>query len=165
MDKFLKNGRCFLPELFEAIGKTAAPAKAQRVNILKEYVAKGEDHKAVLRAFVECVFHPAVVFELPEGEPPFKKNTGPDYTFAGSSLFSVVSTKKIRYFAKCAGLIQNEVKRQQVFIQVLESLHEKEAALFIMMKDKKITGYKYLKEDLFREAFPEWLPKVEAEKS
>jgi hypothetical protein len=58
------------------------------------------------------------------------------------------------------------LKKEQLFIQMLEGIHWSEAEALCLAKDKKLqTKYKSLKEDIVREAFPNLLPekqKVEA---
>jgi hypothetical protein len=53
----------------------------------------------------------------------------------------------------------NKLKKEQLFVQMLEGIHWTEADVLCLAKDKKLqTKYKNLKEDIVREAFPDALP-------
>lgn len=154
-EKILKGGRMWIPELFEKIG--TLPDKQDRITALKEYCEKGEDHSYVLRCVAECLWRDDIVFALPEGAPPYKVNEAPDYPFAGGSLFKAVKT--LYRYIENPNMIQDKFKRERLFLQTLESLHDKEAKLLISMKDKKLKGYgKSVNKMLFKEVFPEWFP-------
>jgi hypothetical protein len=160
--KTFKNKTVYIPELLKALNDTGPNQRAKRIEIIREYASKGTDHNALLRAFVECMFHPAVVFDLPPGTPPYKENTAPDYDSAGNSLFKFFSNRMVRYFVKGQEkFIQQDIKRQMIFIQTLEGLYKDEAKVLLMIKEKQLEGYKkFVSEDLFREALPGWLPEA-----
>ena len=50
-----------------------------------------------------------------------------------------------------------QLRREQLFIQMLESLHPKEAEVVIQVKDKKL-NYRGLTYKLVKTTFPEILP-------
>ena len=152
------NGREYLPEVFARCNKTNS--KLEKIKILREYAESDPIHANAIQYFIECMYHPNVIWELPEGAPPFKKNEAADYTYAGYSLFNFFKKNRHALFIRNPGLVKNVVKREQLFVQELEAMHFKEAELLIMMKDgkmdsKKYKGMTYL---FFREAFPQWLP-------
>ena len=100
---------------------------------------------------------------LPEGEPPYKKDTAVPAGYSESNLY--VEFRRFYIW------LQNDVnltraRKEQLFIQMLEGIHWSEAEALCLAKDKKLqTKYKSLKEDIVREAFPNLLPdkqKVEA---
>ena len=149
----------WLGELITKIGQTKPLEKAIRIQMLHEYVAKGKDHENVLKSYVECMYHPHVVFDLPEGAPPYKQNKVPDYDQAGFSLFNFFHQRYPLYFVKgTSAYIQNNIKREQLFVRSLEGLFPVEADLLIAMKDKSDKKLKNFNEELIREAFPNWLP-------
>lgn len=155
---YLKGGRCYLPDLMAELAKTKPAEKQKRIEIMKEYIGKGEDHARTLRGFVECLYHPSVVFDLPEGEPPYKKSSAPDMDYAGFSLFNFFHQKYTLYFAENPKKVQNQMKREALFIRTLESLHPKEAELLVAMKDKNDKKLKNFTESLCRDVFPNALP-------
>jgi hypothetical protein len=158
MDVKMKGGRMYLNELFDLIATTKAPQKKLRIQLLHEYVAKGADHELVLKGFAECTYHPEVVFDLPEGTPPYEESTAPDPTFTGFSLFNFFKSKYVLHYAKNPKMLVNPDKRQSLFVQNLSQLYKDEAKLLIIMKDKDDKPLKYVNEGLFRDAFPTWLP-------
>jgi len=50
-----------------------------------------------------------------------------------------------------------QLRREQLFVQMLESLHPKEAEVVIQVKDKKL-NYRGLTYKLVKTTFPEILP-------
>jgi hypothetical protein len=60
--------------------------------------------------------------------------------------------RKFQYFLPNNGL--NVVRRERIFIDLLESLDPEEAKLVLMIKDKKIT-YKGITRKLVEEALPD----------
>lgn len=165
--KHFNNNRVYLPELLKALNDTGPNQRAKRIELIREFASKGSDHQALLRAFIECLWHPDVVFDLPPGIPPFKENEAPDYDMAGRSLFNFFKERMPTYFVKGQrNHIQIDVKRQQLFIIQLESLHKDEARLLCNLKDKELRACKkFVNEDLFREACPGWLPELPKDQS
>jgi hypothetical protein len=116
-----------LPELFKMIAEIPA---AKRSEHLREIANLKPDIKTVLL----YTYHSDYVFELPEGAPPYKNVDMPDnwgYNRLPKEL------RKFKYFFK--GNQLHAIKREKIFIEVLESLSPDEAKLVLMMKDKKLT--------------------------
>lgn len=159
-EKFFTASRVYLHELLDAISATHNSQRPKRLEIIKAYVNMGPDHAALLRAFLECVYHDDVVMDLPEGIPPYHENTAPDYDYAGRSLFNFFNERMVTYFVKGQSrYIQNPLKRQTLFVQQLESLYKDDAKVLLMMKDKKIPPtIKNITRALWEDACPGWLP-------
>ena len=108
-------------------------------------------------------FDPNLSLDLPEGEPPFKKELDVPMGMSHTNLL-----KEVRRFYIWLDKNTNlpKLKKESLFINLLEGLHWTEAEALILAKDRKLTKkYKTLKEDLIREAFPFALPPIqEAEK-
>ncbi len=120
-----------LPELFGRVSK--AETKDEKIALLRAY-----KHTQSLHTILQGAFHPDIVWELPEGSPPYKKDDS-EYGLAPSILEREV--RKLVYFTSRTGkLIQNKMKREEIFVSMLESVHPSEAELFIQMKDKRIDG-------------------------
>ena len=117
------------------------------------------DHP-VLRGVLQLNFNPTLKMDLPEGEPPFKKDTSVPKGYSETNLFTEFRRLYIWVDPK---VNITKIRKEQLFIQMLEGLHWTEAELICLAKDKKLqTKYKSLKEDIVREAFPNLLPaKVE----
>lgn len=152
----LKNNRqhVYLSEFLEYLANLQGDQS--RVQAIKDYAARGDMYAKVIRQFMETMWHPAVQFQLPETDPPYKKGEYPDLNLAPTSLFKAFST--VKYFAKCEAMIPQTIKREAKFIQTLESMHEKEAEVFLMCKNKRLKGFPRVTEKVFREAMPGILP-------
>jgi len=86
-----------------------------------------------LRLVLEHAFDPAKKFILPEGSPPYKEDTAPQ-GMNPSNLH--MEAKKLYVFCR-ADL--NPVRRESLFIQLLENSHPSEAKLLLAVKDQKLT--------------------------
>jgi hypothetical protein len=88
---------------------------------------------------------------LPEGDVPYNKK---DYKLGDGShkfLFTEIST--LYHFVKGGNNALKASKREQMFIELLESLHETEANLLILAKDKSLYKEYKLSDNVIREAF------------
>jgi hypothetical protein len=120
-----------LPELFGRVSK--AEANDEKIALLR-----GHKNTQVLHTILQGAFHPDIVWELPEGSPPYKKDDS-EYGLAPSILEREV--RKLVYFTSRTGkLIQNKMKREEIFVNMLESIHPSESELLIQMKDKRLDG-------------------------
>ena len=96
---------------------------------------KIEQYKAnaALRFIFEHAFLPEKKFELPEGDPPYKKDSAP-LGMTPANLYQEV--RKLYVFCR-ADL--TTVRRETLFIQLLENLHPSEAELILAIKDQRLT--------------------------
>lgn len=136
--------RFTIPELLKHISDLPA---SKRIGALKEIANLKPDLKTVL----QLCYHKNVVFDLPEGSPPYKSLEVPEnwgYNRLPKEL------KKVHYFLKGAKNNLNQMRKEKIFIDILESLSPDEAKVFIMIKDKKIT-YKGFNRKLVQDALPE----------
>jgi hypothetical protein len=132
----------------EVLEKAAeASSRKEKVAILQQY------NTLALRDILKGSFDDSIQFILPEGTPPYREDDAP-YGYTMSSLQQ--QTKKFRYFIK-GGPGENlpAVKRERMFIEILESVHKGEAQLVLLMKDKKMNGvYKGITKKLVQEVWP-----------
>jgi hypothetical protein len=137
-----------IPQILDEVEK--AGTKESRINILRAY-----DHP-ILRGIMQINFDPNVTVYLPEGEPPFKKDTAVPIGYSETNLYTEFRRFYI-WLQKDINLTR--VRKETLFIQFLEGIHWTEAEVICLSKDRKLqTKYKQLKEDLVREAFPGLLP-------
>lgn len=142
-------------ELFKMVCN--APDRETRIKMLREYSIKDANHSKVLRSIIELAWHPAIVWELPEGAPPYTA-ASPHVREAPTSLFRVMREVS-RFLKGGGGFIQNPLKREKYFTQILESLSAPEALLLIAIKDKTISElYPKVTLDLIVQTFPDLLP-------
>ena len=120
-------------------------SKAKKVEVLKRY----EDPS--LKALFIWNFDETVISVLPEGEVPYTPNEAPAGTEHSVLAFE---SKKLWHFIKGADNSTPQHRKEQMFIQMLEGLHESEAKLLVNAKDKKLHQiYKGLSANVVRDAF------------
>lgn len=97
-----------------------------------------------------------IVSAIPEGAPNYRQDDAPkDYQY---TVLNKAYTQ-FKYFFK--GPVANEmkqIKRESLFINLLETLHVEEAELLIAAKDKKMK-YKGITKKLVKDAFPNLIVK------
>lgn len=119
-------------------------------------------YKGVLR----INFDETVSMNLPDGEPPFKKENGKPIGYQETNLIT-----EFRRFYIWLDPKQNlsKLRKEKLFIEMLEGLHVSEAEVLCLAKDRKLQKkYKSITYDIVREAFPDLLPvreKKQEEKS
>ena len=124
--------------------------KEAKIQIFRNY-----DHP-VLRGILQVNFNPDVQVFLPEGEPPFKKDTSVPRGYSETNLFA---EWRRFYIWVDPNINLTKQRKEQLFIQMLEGIHWSDAETVCLAKDKKLqTRYKSIKEDLVREALPGVLP-------
>ena len=130
-------------EILDKVHK--AKTKDQKVLILKQNNSEG------LRMVLKSSFDPKILWSIPEGEVPFRVN---DVPMGTEHTVLAMESKKLWHFIKGADRTTPQHKKEQMFIQMLEGLHESEAKLLIAAKDKKIHQmYKGLSTNVVKEAF------------
>ena len=119
------------PMISEVLSK-AGELKTKKEKI--EYLRT--NNSLPLRSILKGAFDSSVEFNLPKGEPPYRKDDAPK-GFEPSNLYKV--QKRFKYFAKGGlGDGMSPVRREKMFIDGLESLHPDEAQLLLNMKDQKL---------------------------
>lgn len=128
-------------QIFEEVSKISA--RAGKIAELQKY----KEEMAVV-AMLKYTLDPKVKFDLPEGAPPYKESE--DLIDDPGTLYREI--RKMNYFITGKSNI-HPIKRETLFIQMLESLHPEEAKLVLSMKEKKMP-YKGITLKLVQEAFP-----------
>lgn len=86
-----------------------------------------------LRLLFEHAFDPAKKFILPEGSPPYKEDAAP----IGMSPGNLHMEMRKLYIYCRADL--TALRRETLFIQLLEGVHPSEAKLILAVKDQELT--------------------------
>ena len=93
--------------------------------------------------------------DLPEGEPPFRKDTDKPIGYNESSL--QLELRRFYVWLDPRTTLP-KLKKESLFVNMLEGIHWTEAEALCLAKDRKLqTKYKSLKEDIVRDAFPQAL--------
>lgn len=132
-----------------------AKTKEEKKQILIQY----NNNHALL--FMLCLsYDPKLSWQLPEGAPPFKKEVERPMGYQQTTI-----QNELRRFYIWGNPDTNlpKIKKESLFIEMLEGLHHTEADIVIACKDKKLDSlYQSVTEDLVRETFPNMLsPRLE----
>ena len=162
----------FVYEVFQAASKQRT--KAKKVEVLKTYA-----HDSVMAVLI-WNFDESIVSLLPEGEVPYG-NTREDNSVTGSlsdkvndavgkmsemgsnSLGSQDQGKasirkeytKFYNFLKGGNDKLSSLRRETMFINILEGLHPLEAEILILVKDKKLTDKYKITKEIAAAAYPQ----------
>lgn len=166
---------CFQHEILELISKQKT--KAKKIEILNEY-----RNDALVSLFI-WNFDTSVISMLPPGEVPYA-NLKEMNSMSGTLNDKIdmeannVQTKTVAYngtekpmnvgrtslrneytklynFVKGGNDTLSSIRRETMFINVLEGLHPLEAELLCLVKDKKLTDKYNITHDLVKEAYPD----------
>ena len=119
--------------------------KAGKLEMLRKYDTNE------LRMFLKGAFDPKCEWLMPEGKPPFKPNDAPVGT---EHTWLKQEVKRMFHFLKGGNPQLSQMKRDNMFIQMLEGLCQEEADLLIWAKDGELNKhYKGLTANLVKEAF------------
>ena len=132
-------------ELFEK-----AETRQDKINILRKHEVP------VLRALMRLNFDPNGKMDLPEGIPPYKKDTDKPIGYNETNLI----TEYRRFYIWLDRKTKlTRLRKEQLFIELLEGLHHSEAEVLCLAKDGLLhTKYPSLTISVVREAFPYTLP-------
>jgi len=138
--------RTHTPLLSEVLKKVHnAKTKDKKIPILRE------NDSDPLRMVIKSSFDPNIEWVFPEGEVPYKKNDVPEGT---EHTVLRKECRKLFRFIKGGDNTIPQFRKENLFIQMLEGLHESEAQLIIDAKDKKLHQvYKGLSDNVVKEAF------------
>ena len=136
-------GRELISEIFTKINN--AKDKPKKIEVLRQYDTPG------MRMILKGAFDPKIEWDLPEGTPPYIANEAPAGT---EHTYLEVEAKRLYNFAKGGNDQLNKIRKETLFIQMLEGLHADEAKVLIDMKNKTLNKtYKGLTSDMVKEAF------------
>ena len=140
-------------ETFEEISK--AKTREEKRQILKDR------ENFATQALLQLNYHPNVKWFLPAGAPPYTPSTEGDMT--SNSLHYEI--KKLDYYTDPSPHSLDELpmlRREAMFVGLLERLDPQDAVMMIAIKDKKLSC-KGLTYKLVKDTWPELLPDVEEE--
>ena len=139
----ITNYRREVFEIFEEFKK--ADGREGRLDVLKKY----SDNWA-FRDILRGSFDESLVFNIPEGRPPFTTNEPQSVPSSLNKLH-----KDFGWFVQGgAGDRLPDFKRENKFIGLLESIHPEDAELVLKMVAKK-APCRYITKKLVQEAFPD----------
>jgi hypothetical protein len=115
--------------------------KEDRVKALREI------NNLTVRTVLAAWFDPDLKFLLPEGVPPYKESK-----FDEPKAF-IQEVSRFYLFVEGGNPNLKQIRREQIFIDVLERINADDAKLLLSMKDKKCP-FKGITKDIVNEAIP-----------
>ena len=142
------NPRLLISEILRKVSN--AKTKAEKIKLLRE------NNSTALRQLMIINFDESVISVLPEGEVPYTPNDAPlgtDHTRLEHEY------KGLYRFFQGGDNRLSGLKREAMFVQLLEGLSGEEAELLCLIKDGQLSKkYKRITKAVVSEAFPqiEW---------
>ena len=137
------SGRELYSEIFTKINN--AKDKPKKIEVLRQYDTPG------MRMVLKGAFDPKIEWDLPPGTPPYIANEAPAGT---EHTYLEIEAKRLYNFAKGGNDQLNKIRKETLFIQMLEGLHAEEAKVLIDIKNKSLNKtYKGLTSEMVKEAF------------
>ena len=136
----------YTPLFSEILNKVAKlKTKKQKVEFLRQH------NTDALRMVLKSSFDPKIVWQLPEGPVPFSPNEAPEGT---EHTVLAMEARKLHNFIQGGNNALTQNKREMMFVQMLEGLHQTEAYMLVDAKDKILhKTYKGLSSAVVKEAF------------
>ena len=134
----------FVHEILELVDKQRT--KAKKIEILQEY-----DDMA-LKAILIWNFDPTAISVLPDGPVPYKENevpVGTDHTSLRREW------KNLYHFVKGGNDSLSAIRRETMFVQMLEGLHPEEARIICLVKDKDLESKYKITYEMVQKAYPD----------
>ena len=132
----------FLHEILTLVSKQRS--KAKKIEVLKEYECDA------LKSVLIWNFDHTAISVMPEGEVPYKKNEAPlgtDHTSLRKEW------RNLYHFVKGGNDSLSSLRRESMFIQLLEGLHPDEAEIICLVKDGNLESKYKLKKEIVKEAY------------
>jgi len=134
----------FIHEVLELASKQRS--KAKKIEILQEYSSDA------LKTLFIWNFDDTVISMIPEGNVPYKENEVP----VGTDHTSLRREYKHLYnFVKGGNDSLSSLRRETMFIQILEGLHPEEAKVLCLVKDKALQSKYKITYDVAQQAYPD----------
>ena len=134
----------FMNEIFELVSEQKTDAK--KVAVLKEYECD------IIKSLFIWNFDDSVISLLPPGSVPYKPNESP----LGTDHSSLRREQRSLYnFVKGGNDQLSTIRRETIFIQMLEGLHPKEADIIIAVKDGDLEDMYDIPFEVVEEAYPD----------
>jgi hypothetical protein len=134
----------FMSEILELASKQRSVAK--KVEVLQEYSTDA------LKAILIWNFDDTAVSMVPEGEVPYEKNDvpiGTDHTSLRKEW------KNLYHFVQGGNNTLSPIRRETMFIQMLEGLHPDEADILCLVKDGRLSEKYKITKEVVGKAYPD----------
>ena len=136
-------------ETLEMVGKAKTREEKKQILLDRENFAT--------KAILQLNYHPDVKWKIPKGAPPYV----PNENSADASLHFEV--KKLDYYTDPSPHDLPMLRRESMFVQLLERLDPNDAKLILAVKDRKLS-YRGLSYKLVKDTWSDLLPDIEEKK-
>ena len=136
--------RLLISEVLQKVSN--AKTKQEKIKLFHEH------NSDALRAIMIWNFDESVVSLLPEGEVPYTVNDAPKGT---EHTMLEKEYRLLHNFIKGGNDGLNKTRREMLFIQMIEGLHQEEAELLILIKDGRLQEKYRITKNVVQEAFPQ----------
>jgi hypothetical protein len=131
-------------EVLEYVSKKRT--KTEKIKALQDF------DSPELKSILIWNFDETIVNMLPDGVPPYKPNEAPK----GTEHTNLSHEHKILYnFLKGGNDQLRPMKREELFMQLLEGLHSEEAEVVCLTKDRNLTSKYKVTKEVVSEAYPD----------
>ena len=134
----------FVNEILDYVSNQKS--KIAKVEALKEY------RNEALVSILIWNFDETVISMIPEGDVPFTPNDSPEGTDHTSLRRE---QRNLYHFVKGGNDALNNLRRESMFIQMLEGLHPSEAKIVVLAKDGRLHEDYAVTYDQVAEAYPD----------
>ncbi len=136
--------RLLISEILQKVSN--AKTKQEKIKLFHEH------NSDALRSILIWNFDESVISLLPEGEVPFTPNEAPK----GTEHTKLEKEYRLLYnFIKGGNNSLTTTRREMLFIQMLEGLHQEEAELLVLVKDGRLQEKYRITKNVVQEAFPQ----------
>ena len=122
-----------------------AKTKSEKVKVLQE------NNSQALRSLFIWNYDDSVISAIPDGDVPYRPNPAPMGT---EHTLLEKEARKFYYFIKGGADNLASMKKENMFIQMLEGLHEDEAKVLCLVKDKQLGKRYRITKAVVETAFP-----------
>jgi hypothetical protein len=134
----------FMNEILDLVHEQET--EEDKIKMLQQY------KNDALKTLLIWNFDESIISLLPSGEVPYQPNESP----LGVDHSSLRRDYKNLYnFVKGGNDSLSKIRREAIFIQILESLHPNEAEVLILVKDKNLEDKYDISFDIVQKAYPD----------
>jgi hypothetical protein len=145
VEKIELTPNSYVHDIFAAV--SAERTKDKKISILQQY------NENFIKSLLIWNFDPSVQSVLPEGDVPIQPKENADQITPSSNIRKEWS--KFYNFVKGGNDAMNKLRKETMFINMLESFHPNEAEVLCLVKDKKLQTKYNITKELVSEAYPD----------
>lgn len=121
------------------------------ISNVSEKIAAMQNHRyaPAIKQICEYTFNDNIKWALPEGDPPYKP-----CEFVDVEGRFIAELRKLYLFVEGGNPNLTSLRRETLFIQLIESIDPKDARLMLSMKEKKLP-FKGITKKIAKQAFPD----------